>query len=165
LIFFFHFFTFLLFIGFRLNKFYRKVRKKDKSKEEKVQTKKERKFCSSKCASDKKHLDSYKTYLENQDQYCRGNYTPKHFKEFFLKEQNGVCAICNTPPIHNNKELVFILDHIDGDASNNHRDNLRLICPNCDSQLETYKSKNKNSTRRNYWKEHLLKNINQQDEA
>jgi hypothetical protein len=123
------------------------------------ETKKERKFCSSKCASDKKHLDSYKTYLENQDQYCRGNYTPKHFKEFFLKEQNGVCAICNTPPIHNNKELVFILDHIDGDASNNHRDNLRLICPNCDSQLETYKSKNKNSTRRNYWKDKIIRDI------
>ena len=37
--------------------------------------------------------------------------------------------------------------HIDGDASNNFRDNLRLVCPNCDSQLDTYKSRNKNSTR------------------
>lgn len=35
--------------------------------------------------------------------------------------------------------------HIDGDASNNFRDNLRLVCPNCDSQLDTYKSRNKNS--------------------
>jgi len=33
----------------------------------------------------------------------------------------------------NGKELHFILDHIDGDASNNHKENLRLICPNCDS--------------------------------
>lgn len=29
----------------------------------------------------------------------------------------------------------------------NIRTNLRLVCPNCDSQLETYKSKNKNSDR------------------
>jgi hypothetical protein len=45
---------------------------------------------------------------------------------------------------------VFILDHIDGKASNNRRDNLRCICPNCDSQLDTYKSKNKNSDRTYY---------------
>lgn len=49
-------------------------------------------------------------------------------------------------------KLTFILDHIDGNADNNSRDNLRLICPNCDSQLSTYKSKNKNSARRKYRK-------------
>lgn len=36
---------------------------------------------------------------------------------------------------------------VDGHVSNNKRDNLRCICPNCDSQLDTYKSKNKNSDR------------------
>jgi len=57
-------------------------------------------------------------------------------------------------------KLVFVLDHIDGDASNNKRENLRLICPNCDSQTDTFKSKNKFSTRRNYWKEKILKTKN-----
>lgn len=46
------------------------------------------------------------------------------------------------------------MDHINGDAANNKRENLRLICPNCDSQLDTFKSKNKNSAR----KERYLKN-------
>ncbi len=46
--------------------------------------------------------------------------------------------------------MVFILYHIDGHASNNTRENLRLICPNCDSQLDTYKSKNKNEDRYYY---------------
>lgn len=35
-----------------------------------------------------------------------------------------------------------MLDHIDGDSTNNRRDNLRLVCPNCDSQLPTYKNRN-----------------------
>ena len=39
------------------------------------------------------------------------------------------------------------MDHIDGNAANNRRDNYRAICPNCDSQLDTFKSKNKNSSR------------------
>lgn len=37
------------------------------------------------------------------------------------------------------------------------RSNIRLICPNCDSQTDTFKSKNKNSTRRNYYREKILK--------
>ncbi len=68
-------------------------------------------------------------------------------RDYILKEQDCKCAICGLPNVWNNKELKFILDHIDGNASNSCRENLRLICPNCDSQLDTYKSKNKNSAR------------------
>lgn len=114
-------------------------------------------FCSSVCAN---HYFSEKKYLyfkENPEEFCRGNYVPRYaIREHILQEQNNVCAICNSEQTHNGKPLVFVLDHIDGDASNNRRENLRMICPNCDSQLDTYKSKNKNSTRRNYWKEHII---------
>ena len=69
------------------------------------------------------------------------------------------CAICGMSPIWNGKELVFIVDHIDGNAANNKRDNLRCICPNCDSQLDTYKSKNKNGAR-SYYRYHKEDPIN-----
>ena len=117
---------------------------------------------SNECHSEYEHEKAYKDFLENNDKYCRGNYTPKQFYGEFLKEQNYTCALCPIKNEHNGKPLRFVIDHIDGDASNNKRSNLRLVCPNCDSQLPTFKSKNKNSTRRKYWKEHIIKTLIQE---
>lgn len=108
-----------------------------------------KKYCSNKCQQDYQHKVKYEDFLKNNDKYCRENYTVKSFKIDILNEQNNECNICGISNIWNNKNLVFVLDHIDGNASNNNRKNLRLICPNCDSQLNTYKSKNKNSARKN----------------
>ena len=69
-------------------------------------------------------------------------------REYIMKDQNNRCAICQMEAVWNGKEIRFVMDHIDGDASNSKRENLRLICPNCDSQLPTFKSKNKNSARK-----------------
>lgn len=77
----------------------------------------------------------------------RGN-----FKELLLDYYGRKCNICGISEEWNNKKLTLIVDHIDGDASNNKSTNLRLVCPNCDSQLDTYKSKNKNSARKNRYK-------------
>ena len=108
------------------------------------------KFCSNLCQREYYHKIKYQKLIDGDISLMRANYNPYIFKEDILKEQNGMCAICGIGTKWNNKPLVFILDHIDGRASNNKRDNLRCICPNCDSQLETYKSKNKNSDRNYY---------------
>jgi Zn finger protein HypA/HybF involved in hydrogenase expression len=48
------------------------------------------------------------------------------------------CSNCGIEPKWDNKELVMILDHING-INNDHRlENLRLLCPNCNSQTSTF---------------------------
>ena len=82
------------------------------------------------------------------------NTRPRYIvRDYIMQSQDNKCAICSCDNFWNGKELIFVLDHIDGKSIHNDRKNLRLICPNCDSQLPTYKSKNKNSTR-TYDKEH-----------
>lgn len=115
------------------------------------------KYCSNDCHSKYRHKLSYEYFLNNPNKFNRGNYTPNNFKDFFMIEQNNKCIICGCDNYWNGNKLVFVIDHIDGDASNNKRENLRMVCPNCDSQLETFKSKNKNSSRRNYWKEKIIR--------
>ena len=111
------------------------------------------KFCCTACQHEFVHKEKYKDFLEHPEKYNKATYSPKPFKKDILKEQNNTCAICGMQPEWNGKQLVFILDHIDGHASHNYRSNLRLICPNCDSQLDTYKSKNK-CGERSYYRYH-----------
>lgn len=55
----------------------------------------------------------------------------------------NVCSECGLSGEWNGKPISLHLDHIDGNSSNNSLDNLRLLCPNCHSQTETYCGKNK----------------------
>jgi len=51
------------------------------------------------------------------------------------------CSICGISEWNNNK-LNMELDHIDGNKYNHLLNNLRLLCPNCHSQTDTYRAKN-----------------------
>lgn len=103
-------------------------------------------YCSVKCAQAVIIQEKIAEWLKTG--YCVPSSAKGHYvRSYILEEQEGKCELCDISQIWNYKELNFILDHIDGNADNNTRDNLRLICPNCDSQLPTYKSRNKGNGR------------------
>lgn len=75
------------------------------------------------------------------------------FKDAFMPY---VCSMCGNNGEWCGKPLTLQLDHIDGDATNNEKPNLRWLCPNCHTQTETYGNKNKNSKRGYKIKEEAL---------
>ena len=68
-----------------------------------------------------------------------------HLKKRLIKEgfKENVCEVCDLNGFWNGKELIMQLDHINGVNNDNRIENLRMICPNCHSQTETFCGKNK----------------------
>jgi RNase P subunit RPR2 len=62
-------------------------------------------------------------------------------KEGFKKE---ICEKCNND-LWLGSKIPLELDHIDGNSSNHKFENLRMLCPNCHAQTDTYRGANKKS--------------------
>ena len=52
------------------------------------------------------------------------------------------CSICSIKSLWNGKFLRLIVDHKNGKANDNAPSNIRLVCPNCNSQLPTFTGRN-----------------------
>jgi len=76
--------------------------------------------------------------IENST-YYRGHLKDRLIKEQILEEK---CNKCGMETEWQGEKLVLVLDHING-KNNDHRiDNLRLLCPNCNSQTKTFAGRN-----------------------
>lgn len=72
--------------------------------------------------------------IENST-YNRGHLKDRLIKAGLLENK---CAKCGQLPEWNGERLVLILDHINGVRDDHRLFNLRLLCPNCNSQTPTF---------------------------
>ena len=103
-------------------------------------------FCNNGCMYDYKRKQKellfdarYQQWLNNEDLGIKK--TREWIRLFVIKRDGDNCSVCGISE-WNGKEISLWCDHIDGDATNNHPDNFRMVCPNCDSQSDTFGAKN-----------------------
>ncbi len=70
-------------------------------------------------------------------------YQTNKLRERLIREniKQKKCEVCEIEQWME-RPISLELDHIDGDRTNHRLENLRILCPNCHSQTETYRGKN-----------------------
>ena len=110
-------------------------------------------YCSKSCAA---HENNKIPKRKKKVKVSKSNWITKAlilFQEGKLVHRRGIrkcliatignfCVLCQQNNVWCNKPLTLVVDHINGDAGNNMPSNLRLLCPNCNSQTPTFCGRN-----------------------
>lgn len=79
-------------------------------------------------------------FLVNNGPFITTDNLKKKLISFGVLE--SICDVCGNKGEWNNMPLTLQLDHKNGIRNDNRLDNLRILCPNCHTQTETYSGKN-----------------------
>jgi hypothetical protein len=110
--------------------------------------------CSPECATKlrwKEHCEK----IEKQGYFYPINHNKlvnsKSVRKYLIEKYGNKCFLCNLNASDwHGSPLVLIVDHINGHANDWGISNIRLVCPNCDTQLPTFKARNKGNCTRKY---------------
>ena len=107
------------------------------------------KYCSNFCQLAYQH----DIYIENwkigkQSGLSRLGTVSTHVKRYLREKHGNRCVLCGWSQVNSvTGQVPLVADHIDGNWRNNIENNLRLVCPNCDSLSSTYAALNKGKGR------------------
>jgi hypothetical protein len=101
-------------------------------------------YCNNACQHEYQDKEAYEQWLSGAS--CQ--FSDARTKKFIARQRGYKCEVCG---IHEwqGKPIVLEIDHINGAWDENGPENVRLICPNCHSQTDTYKNKGGRSSVRN----------------
>jgi hypothetical protein len=109
------------------------------------------KYCSNICQQEYQYHAYIKKWKEGNKKGLRSTgIVVGPIKKFLRIKFKNRCCLCGWCELNQKTGLVpLVADHIDGNWRNNTEENLRLICPNCDSLSVTYAALNKGRGRKN----------------
>ncbi len=71
--------------------------------------------------------------------YSRGSLKQRLYREGLKRPE---CELCGQDGTWHGQRMALILDHINGVATDNRIENLRIVCPNCAATLDTHCGRN-----------------------
>jgi hypothetical protein len=78
-------------------------------------------YCSNACQGSARRVTNTKRWLESGEARIAGHQS-HYIREYLADAQSGCCAICGAAGASFGLPLAFVLDHIDGDPTNNRRE-------------------------------------------
>lgn len=102
-------------------------------------------FCNNSCHMEYRRKNYIERWKNGEKNGMSGKYgLSKYIRNYLLEKHNYKCEICGWGEENQHTHTIPLeIHHIDGDYTNNKEENLQVLCPNCHSLTETYKSHNK----------------------
>lgn len=102
-------------------------------------------YCSNKCQQEYLYEQNISNWLLKKITGKQKDGRPSDFvRRYMLEETEHKCSECGWGETNLVNGIVYLeIDHIDGSRENGYKENLRVLCPNCHTLTNTYKTLNK----------------------